>query len=123
MLFNFKLFSNFVVLAYRDIEHNLPLGQTYSLKEVLDIFWHYFKLYECTFGEQHPNIRPAQIRRIIEAMPYIDEYGGGDISLDPDDYEALIDAHFQTQYRSCDYNINHFFSGDIRLMRYYENLY
>ena len=118
MIFNFACFSTFVVQEYRDV-----IKKTYSLKAVLDIFRYYFQLYEDTFGEPHPNIRSAQIHRIMEAMPYIDEYGGGDIDLDPSAYETLIDAHFDTQYRNCDYNINHFFSGNIRLMRFYENLY
>jgi hypothetical protein len=97
----------------------------YSLDDVLLVFRHYFQRYEETFKAVHPNIRLAQIERLIIAMPYIDgdEKSGAGGYITVDEYTAMIDAHFKTQYRSCDYNINHFFSGDIRLLRYYETAY
>ena len=120
MYFNFQIFSRLTERAYKSA------GITeYSLDEVLAVFRHYFKRYEETFKEVQPNIRLAQIERLIKSMPYIDGDGksgaGGDISVD--EYRAMIDVHFKTQYRSCDYNVNHFFSGDIRLLRYYEAIY
>ena len=38
-------------------------------------------------------------------------------------HPPMIDQHFQTRYRRCDYNINHFFSGRIRELRFYETCY
>lgn len=38
-------------------------------------------------------------------------------------YLILIDQHFQTEYQNCDYRINHFFSGSIRELRFYETCY
>jgi len=120
MYFNFPLFSALTARAYNKVENPV-----YTLEEVLAVFRHYFQTYENTFREVHPNIRMEQIQRIIRTMPYIDNNGcssaGGDIEAE--DYETLIDKHFQTQYRNCDYNINHFFSGDIRIIRFYEELY
>ncbi len=120
MMFNFPLFERLVDRAYDNIG-----GSPYTQDEVLMIFRHYLEQYENTFNEVHPNIRVLQIERIILKMPYIDGDGkssaGADI--DPEAYILLIDKHFKTQYRNCDYNINHFFSGDIRLMRFYEELY
>ena len=106
--------------AYKKVD-NCP----YELAEVLSIFEHYFLRYEQVFRQVHPNIRLEQIKNIIESMPYIENHGessaGDDIT--PGDYKKLIDKHFRTQYRNCNYNVNHFFSGDVRLLRYYEELY
>ena len=120
MYFNFPLFSVLATKAYNKLDKH-----AYTLQEVLSVFEYYFQQYERITHGVHPPIRMEQIERIINAMPYIDgdnrSSAGGDI--DAEAYEALIDNHFQTDYRDCDYNINHFFSGDIRLMRFYEELY
>ena len=47
----------------------------------------------------------------------MEDRGGSLEPLAPEDYLDLIDLHFKTRYRNCDYNINHFFSGRIREMR------
>ena len=96
----------------------------YSLDDVLMVFECYFNEYEQRLGRPHPNIRTEQIRRIVAVMPYLDN-DGYDIAskiadLPPDLYKHIIAQHFSTNYRNCDYNINHFFSGKIRQLRYYE---
>jgi hypothetical protein len=131
MRFNFPLFRGFAAKAYHNIVVSRSTEYPYSLDDVLSVFQYYFQAYEKAFpkGKPHPAIKVEQIQNIIEAMPYIDGDGtssaGGDI--DPGAYEALIDKHFQTKYNvgygGCDYNINHFFCGDIRLLRFYEELY
>lgn len=95
----------------------------YSFEEVLQVFRYYFETYELIFGEAHPMISIDQIARIIDCMPFIFD-GGKMIDIYPDEYETIIDQHFHTKYMAgCDYNINHFFSGRIREMRYYETLH
>ena len=86
------------------------------------MFAYYFEQYEAWQRCPHPFLKAEQIQRIIEAMPYIDSdtYGFENDQIDSDAYPAMIDKHFETEYRDCDYNINHFFSGDIRALRYYE---
>lgn len=86
------------------------------------VFKYYFERYEQEVGRPHPNIRMQQIRNIVERMPYVDQndFGAYQADVDLEDYKAIIDQHFKTRYRSCDYNINHFFSGRIRELRYYE---
>lgn len=117
MFFDFDKFSGIAASVYTD--------SPYSLAEVLDVFRYYFEQYETYTGAAHPPIRAGQIGRIIAEMPYID---GADKSqrgteIDPDCYPPMIDQHFQTRYRRCDYNINHFFSGRIRELRFYETCY
>ena len=84
------------------------------------MFAHYFERYEAECGQPHPILKAEQIQRIIEIMPYIDSEEWG---VNADAYPAMIDKHFQTEYRNCDYNINHFFSGDIRALRFFEAYY
>ena len=117
MKFNFGLFKAIATRVYNSMD-----SPVYSLEEVLWVFRFYFQTYEDTFGESHPPIRKEQIARIIEAMPFIN-WEDGTADIYSSDYEALIEQHFQTRYHNCDYNINHFFSGDIRMLRYYETLY
>ena len=110
MLFDFDKFSSITASVYAD--------SPYSLAEVLE-------QYEAYTGAPHPPIRAVQIERIIREMPYIDETdkANSTMDIDPDCYEDMIDKHFRTRYRNCDYNINHFFSGRIRVLRFYETCY
>ena len=98
---------------------------SYTLQDVLTIFCYFFGAYELNRGEVHPPIRRDQIQRIIETMDRYDLNGltGGFESVDPDSYPDLIDAYFETYFPRCDYRINHFFSGNIRALRMFENLY
>ena len=121
MAFSLPLFRSMVTKEYNKIENPV-----YPLESVLYVFEYYFYVYENTFRHEHPNIRAEQINSIIRAMPELDDNGASPIDgteLDPDTYETLINKHFQTQYRGCNYNINHFFSGSIRTNRFYEELY
>ena len=118
MLFDFETFTRIVRRVY-------PHGNAYSLQQALSVFYAYFQRYEQRTGRAHPHIRGEQIRAIVEKMPYLDgeSMPGRSIELAPEDYPALIEQHFQTEYRHCDWNINHFFSGRIRELRFYEALY
>ena len=113
-LFDFETFRKLVERCYEP--------GPYRLGMVIGVFQYYFACYEQRFGEPHPNIRMDQIRRIISAMPYVnrDDIGGYYPDIDYDTYPFIIDRHFRTNYRNCDYNINHFFSGKIRELRLHE---
>lgn len=117
LLFDFDKFSSITASVYAD--------SPYSLAEVLEVFRYYFEQYEAYTGAPHPPIRAVQIERVIREMPYIDETdkANSTMDIDPDCYEDMIDKHFRTRYRNCDYNINHFFSGRIRELRFYETCY
>lgn len=117
LLFDFDTFAGLVQRAYD--------GEPYTLEQVLSVFKYYFWRYEETFGHPHPHIRMEQIRRIIQIMPFIDRdsIGGSIYDIEPENYQEMIDQHFKTAYKNCDYNINHFFSGQIRELRLYETCY
>ena len=109
MYFNFELFKTLAKKAYSTVDSG------YLFEDTLAVFEYYFTQYEAAFNEVHPNIRIEQIQRIIELMPSSDYNQLCDI--EPEYYKPMIDKHFKTQYRNCDYNINHFFSGNIRYLR------
>jgi hypothetical protein len=114
-------FATFEVIIKRECnelakEGNIPYLLDGFVQSAIDIFRYYFQMYENTFDKPHPLIKPMQIKKIVLDIWH------GDFD-DMDDYRAMIDKHFQTKYSNCDYNIIHFFSGDIRQMRYYETCY
>ena len=113
MIFDFETFERGVRLAYR--KYNI----WYEIEDVLHVFRYYFETYEFLFHKAHPLLKLNQIERIICTMPCIDD-GRGSLDIDPSIYPELIDQHFATKYNRCDFNINHFFSGQIRIMRYYD---
>lgn len=118
LLFDFDKFANITARVFPD-----DVG--YSLGDALSVFKYYFERYEEHTGHPHPPIRADQIVRIIRAMPWLCETSklSSCVELEPFCYPSLIDKHFATKYRNCDYNINHFFSGKIRELRFYEELY
>ena len=95
----------------------------YIYEETKEIIHYYFWKYEKATGRPHPNITVDKLVVIIDCMACIsNEYEN--VDFEPENYQALIDQHFKTRYqKGCDYSISHFFSGDIRLLRYYEVLY
>lgn len=116
MIFNFNLFTNEVKRIYSGYKQ-YPL----ELNEVLEIFKTYFERYESVMRVPHPFISQGALIKILDALPYVyDELSNSYIDLFVDDYKLIIDKHFSTRYRFCDFNIVHFFSGKIRLLRYYE---
>lgn len=116
MLFDFEKFSSLVAAVYRNCE--VP----YSLPDVLRVFCCYFATYEWRIGHPHPPIKATQIRRIIQEMPWAHPENKGcyGSDIDPETYFEIIPLHFKTKYRNCDYNINHFFSGRVRELRWLE---
>lgn len=105
MIFDFDSFKKTMLSTCEPV--------VYSPEEALGVFEHYFARYEEMTGKPHPWLKADQIKRIVGIMPYI--CGVGEVP--PFEYKILIDRHFQTKYRNCDYNINHFFSGRVRALR------
>ena len=121
MLFDFNTFQKVVDRAYPD-------DSPYTKDSVLFVFWEYFQAYEdFRGGRAHPFIKVSQIKRIINIMPFFEDEHEHFVDLEPEDYRAMIAQHFITKYNvgngGCDYNINHFFSGDVRKNRFYEACY
>ncbi len=118
MTFNFNIFADITKSVY-------PLATTrYSLEEVLSVFRYFFREYKNRTGQDHPPINRDNILRLINVMDTAGEgKNGNTVELDPDHYPPIIDLYFSTTFDNCNYRINHFFSGQVRLFRYYEWLY
>lgn len=99
-------------------EQEHPEGSPFTLEECLEVFHYFFRKYEDFTGKPHPPLKGEQIHRIMVKMPYLDDY-----PIEPESYKAMIDKYFRTPFPDCDYRINHFFSGQIRRLRYYEECY
>lgn len=117
MLFDFDKFEEIAAGVY---PHSF-----FTFEEAMGIFRYYFERYERHTGRVHPPIKAHQIKHICEIMPFIDEKTIGVQCSDvvPESYPAMIDQHFATKYRNCDYRVCHFFSGRIRELRFYETVY
>ena len=120
---NLAIFSRLVRRAWTEVMIENP-GYEYSYDDVLNIFRYFFFSYKEHCGEDHPNVKQEQIKRYILLMPIDGRDDGCSYELLPEDYPPIIDAYFQTKFDGkCDYRLAHFFSGDIRLYRYYERIY
>lgn len=117
MLFDFDKFAAITASVFPNT--------LYSLEDTLSVFRCYFTTYEHYMGKPHPPIKANQIVNICLNMPWVspEDKGGFYADIAVEDYQHLIHKHFKTKYRNCDYNINHFFSGRIREMRFYEECY
>lgn len=114
-MFDYERFTKLCKLAYRRID-----DCSYSFDDVMQVLTYYIDTYSLILEKPHAMLSVEQIAHIIKCMPYVDnpelpfdctEY------VSPDDYYDMIDKHFATRYRNCDYNIIHFFTGAIRFYR------
>lgn len=112
----YERFSRICAQIYKTVK------TIFSLDDCMKVFNLYFTCYRDFMGEEHPASGYKQIAAIMEKMPTVED-DGTEFILVPEFYEAMIPAYFLIDFPNCDYNISHFFSGSIRLYRYYETCY
>lgn len=111
-----KTFLTIVKLAYRRVGSN-----SYSFEDVWGVLRYYGETYQLIFGKSLPAITVDQATDCIRAMPFVEDDFGRTKDLTPEDYRLVIDQHFATKYGpSCNYSLQHFFSGVIRTHRVQE---
>ena len=111
-------FKALVIRAYREAKC------AYSLDEVLSVLEYFLDKYKQKTGENHPFLRRKQLKDIIEKLPFVDRDQSGVEDSSAEDYPAIIEAYFATNYGpACDYRLNHFFSGAVREIKFYECFY
>ncbi len=121
---DFTIVKRQIILEYVKLYGSDRYGEEWSLEDCIDVFRYYYRQYEAIFHREHPKLRNKTIREIIEKLPYTIDELDRDIDLDPDMYPTLIDSYFNQDFGpDCDYSIQHFMSGMIRALRYYEELY
>lgn len=111
---------------------NKPLKKTYKenndhfLEEMVTlsdnikkVILYYLKAYQEHKGKPHSNLKPKQWQRVIDELEaFCDEHG----LISPQDFEAIIDYHFQRKLKT-DHNINHFATSGILENMFYKKLY
>lgn len=127
-----KSFDTATFLSYEILEKQIvkclnELGYSETedketVKKVIHIVEYYYDAYENTFGATHPVISNKAMSGMLDRLISGSEKTS-DYRLDTEVYETLIDKHFRTQYKNCDYNICHFMTEEIRNNRFYETLY
>lgn len=111
-----KTFLTIVKLAYRRVGSN-----SYSFEDVWGVLQYYVETYRLIFEKSLPAITVDQATDCIRAMPFVEDDFGRTKDLTPEDYRLVIDQHFATRYGpSCNYSLQHFFSGAIRIHRVQE---
>ena len=104
-----RTFLTVVKLAYRRVGSN-----SYSFEDVWGVLQYYAETYR-------PAITVDQAADCIRAMPSVEDCYGRARDMTPEDYRLVIDQHFATRYGpSCNYSLQHFFSGAIRTHRVQE---
>ena len=96
---------------------NISNSQSY-----IYVIEYYYQSYMNTFQKEHPRLSRKAMDNVITAIQ-----SGTDLirdnGIDIDMYRVMIDKHFQTHYKDCDYSISHFMTEGIRNNRFYETCY
>ena len=100
---------------------NLGCSEDDITETVKEVIQYYYSKYKDKVGKEHPIINQIAMNSVVDKLIL-----GTDIItwFDFETYESMIDKHFETDYRNCDFNICHFISCDeIRNNRFYETCY
>jgi len=81
----------------------------------IDNVIYYFRKYKEVMKKEHEPLKPSQWEEVFNEIT-----SAGDNEVLGKQFKRIVDQHFKTEYKNCDYNINHFVSGKIMLNRYYE---
>ena len=86
---------------------------------IRDNVYYYLDKYEDSQGERHPNLKLHQWENIFDNITKL-EYDYKEIILQGNLYRKIVDYHFDTEYKYCDYHLPHFVSGQVIHNRYQE---
>lgn len=107
------------------LKRDLRLCDFQSFKErhtlrsdIIECIEYYMSLYWDYRGTKHPDLKGEQWVNVAENLFYCDG-----LEFSDTDMFAMMEKHFKTKYKDCDYNILHFMSGKIRELRMYEEAY
>ena len=123
-MMDFTIVKRQIILEYIKLYGSACPDDTWSLEACIDVFRYFYRRYEKTFGRYPPRLSNKTVRSIIQRFPYLDDSAmGRAYDITPDEYPPLIDAYFRQDFENCNYSIAHFMAGDIRTLRFYEELY
>lgn len=111
----------------KEPSHRFPFSFNQAIKKLKpagyakDNVEYYLRKYKEVMGENHPNLKIDQWRKIFDSIIFAEDRRVGEAEeVLGKLFEAIVDKHFKTEYKNCDYNILHFNSGRIMMNRYYE---
>ena len=72
-------------------------------------------------NHEHPKLKLKQWQKVINNIVIAeDNRTSKNEELLGKLFEQVVDKHFETPYKNCDYNIMHFISGQVMINRYFE---
>ena len=91
-------------------------------EDTIEAITYYLETYQYHRKCNHPNLKTEQWQRVVDTILHcVTDSFERDYYISLEEEQQIIDHHFNTEYSiDCDYNILHYISGDIRVMRYLE---
>ena len=82
---------------------------------------YYLQKYQKVMNHEHPKLKLKQWQKVIDNIVIAeDNKNSKNEELLGKLFEQVVDKHFETPYKNCDYNIMHFISGQVMINRYFE---
>ena len=82
---------------------------------------YYLQKYQKVMNHEHPKLKLKQWQKVINNIVIAeDNKTSKNEELLGKLFEQVVDKHFETPYKNCDYNIMHFISGQVMINRYFE---
>ena len=82
---------------------------------------YYLQKYQKVMDHEHPKLKLKQWQKVINNIVIAeDNRTSKNEELLGKLFEQVVDKHFETPYKNCDYNIMHFISGQVMMNRYFE---
>ncbi len=92
--------------------------------EALKIIAYYFAKYFLTLKRNHPFLKMEKIEELVDFIVNVEmEDSIHHFNCTFSDFYLMIDKHFITKYKNCNYNIFHFLSNGVLVNRFYETCY
>lgn len=113
--FSFDILNKQIDKIFKENYENEYIGNL-TIEDVKELFVMFYEIGNCRRGTKPTRLKNEQVENIIESL-----YRIGDDEFEPslEDYKLIIEDYFKQDFPNCDYGINHFISGDVLLMRYY----
>ncbi|MGF6951857.1 hypothetical protein QF028_004362 [Neobacillus sp. B4I6] len=91
----------------------------FSVKDdAIECIEYYLSFYQEYRNVEHPRLNEEQWYYVVNNLFYVDDFDLSDTNV-----MNMMEQHFKTKYKNCDYNILHFMSNGVRLNRMYEVAY
>lgn len=113
--FDFNIFNKQIETVMDGISDRGSIGN-FAAQDVKEFFEMYYRIGSAIRSIKPIKLKNEQIANVVRAIAYIDKV---EYNPDLDDYQMMIRDYFKQKFEDCDYSINHFISGDVILMRYY----